>query len=125
LLQVERQRLGKEWEQEQEAKMQLMMPVSFVFYEGKGSTNHYEARELVSLRMFAAVVVCVCHTAPPGEYPEGVDSCAVPRPRAHGDSKGFQRAPKRSRGKPSVRALARSLSRHIKIILLHPRRDNS
>ncbi len=42
--QIERQRLAKEWEQEQEAKMQLMMRVAFVFYEGQGSTNHYEAR---------------------------------------------------------------------------------
>ncbi len=50
---MERQRLAKEWEQEQEAKMLLMMPVSFVFYEGKGSTNHYEARarSFASLRM--------------------------------------------------------------------------
>jgi hypothetical protein len=33
--------------------MLLMMPVSFVFYEGKGSTNHYEARapSFASLRM--------------------------------------------------------------------------
>jgi hypothetical protein len=42
LLQIERQRLTKEWELEQEAKMKLMMRVAFVFYEGQGSTNHYE-----------------------------------------------------------------------------------
>jgi hypothetical protein len=100
LLQVERQRLAKEWEQEQEAKMLLMMPVSFVFYEGKGSTNHYEARARPRLLHSACHVCCchrLCHAAAPGEYPEGVYSWAVPRPRAHGDSEGFQRAPKRSR----------------------------
>lgn len=48
-LQIERQRLAKEWEQEQEAKMQIMMRVAFVFYEGQGSTNHYEARAAIVL----------------------------------------------------------------------------
>ena len=52
-LQIERQRLAKEWEQEQEAKMQIMMRVAFVFYEGQGSTNHYEARGCNCLVFYA------------------------------------------------------------------------
>ena len=51
-LQLERQRLTKEWEQEQEAKMQLMMRVAFVFYEGQGSTNHYEVYLMARLKLF-------------------------------------------------------------------------
>lgn len=51
--QIERQRLAKEWEQEQEAKMQIMMRVAFVFYEGQGSTNHYEARGCNCLVFYA------------------------------------------------------------------------
>lgn len=44
LAEIERQRLAKEWEEDQKAKMQLMMRVAFVFYEGQGSTNHYEVQ---------------------------------------------------------------------------------
>jgi len=29
--------------------MQIMMRVAFVFYEGQGSTNHYEARAAIVL----------------------------------------------------------------------------